>query len=173
MLGGSISVESEMGKGTKFTFLIPYIEDDSNNTGQENSVSENKLLNGGTKILIAEDDYASYLYLQKALMGDGVTFLRSINGEDTVEIVKSNSDISIILMDIKMPGMSGLEATRKIREFNKSVPIIAQTAYSLSGDRELVIEAGCNDYISKPINRKELQKLINKYIGKVTLNKLI
>ena len=69
-------------------------------------------------------------------------------------------------MDIKMAGLSGLDATRKIREFNKSIPIIAQTAYSLSGDRELALEAGCNDYIAKPINRKELQTLIKKYTEK-------
>ena len=64
-----------------------------------------------------------------------------------------------------MPGMTGLETTRRIREFNPKVPIIAQTAYSLSGDREMAIEAGCNDYISKPINRKELQNLVKKYTG--------
>jgi len=168
MLGGSITVESTVGKGTQFTFLMPYVEDDNNTISQEPSVSDKKLLREGTKILIAEDDFASFLYLQKALMGDGVTFIRSTNGEETVEIVKSNSDISVVLMDIKMPGMSGLDATRKIRQFNKSIPIIAQTAYSLSGDRDLAIEAGCNDYISKPINRKELQNLIKKYTGRTS-----
>lgn len=104
-------------------------------------------------------------------MGDGVTFIRTTNGEDTVAIVKSTPEISAVLMDIKMPGMSGLDATRRIREFNKSIPIIAQTAYSLSGDRDLIIEAGCNDYISKPINSKELQNLINKYTGRILPNK--
>jgi CheY-like chemotaxis protein len=69
-------------------------------------------------------------------------------------------------MDIKMPGINGLEATRRIRGFNTKVPIIAQTAYSLSGDREFAIEAGCNDYISKPINRRELQNLVYKYTGR-------
>jgi CheY-like chemotaxis protein/anti-sigma regulatory factor (Ser/Thr protein kinase) len=170
MLGGTISVESKMGKGTKFTFSIPYVEDDGDTIIQENPVMEPKSLKAGTKILIAEDDFASYLYIQKALMGDGVTFIRTTNGEDTVDAVKNNSDISAVLMDIKMPGMSGLEATRKIRDFNMSIPIIAQTAYSLSGDRELAIEAGCNDYISKPLNRKELQNLINKYTGRVSEN---
>jgi signal transduction histidine kinase/CheY-like chemotaxis protein len=168
MLGGSISVESKIGKGTNFTFWIPYIEDDNNAISKDASLSNKRLLKEGTKILIAEDDFASYLYIRKALLGDGVTFLRSTNGEETVEIVRSNSDISLVLMDIKMPGMSGLDATRKIREFNRSIPIIAQTAYSLSGDRDLAIEAGCNDYISKPINRKELQFLVNKYTGIVS-----
>jgi len=66
-------------------------------------------------------------------------------------------------MDIKMPGMDGLEATKRIRKFNKKIPIIAQTAYALDGDREKTIEAGCNDYISKPVNRAELIRLVNKY----------
>lgn len=171
MLGGTIAVESKIGKGTKFTLLMPYIEDDSKAISKDTPEQETKSNKEGAKILIAEDDFASYLYIQKALMGDGVTFIRTTNGEDTVAVVKNTPEISAVLMDIKMPGMSGLDATRKIREFNKSIPIIAQTAYSLSGDRDLVIEAGCTDYISKPINRKELQNLIKKYTGIVLSNK--
>ncbi|HUX96988.1 MAG TPA: PAS domain S-box protein [Bacteroidales bacterium] len=164
MLGGSITVESIVGRGTVFTFSLPYVADDGDNNKKEAPVNSDNLTISGKKILIAEDDYASYLYLQKALMLDDVTFIRTINGEDTVEMVRRDADISVVLMDIKMPGMSGLEAARKIREFNVTIPIIAQTAYSLSGDREQAIEAGCNDYLSKPINRKELQKLVSKYI---------
>ncbi len=171
MLGGSITVESKMGRGTVFTFSLPYIADDSNGIIKETTAQETKSLKEGTKILIAEDDFASYLYIQKSLMGEGVVFLRTTNGDDTVDTVRNDPDLSVVLMDIKMPGLSGLDATRKIREFNKSIPIIAQTAYSLSGDRELAIEAGCTDYISKPINSKELQNLINKYTGRVLSDK--
>jgi CheY-like chemotaxis protein len=114
-------------------------------------------------ILIAEDDYASYLYMESLLSGKGVTFLHTTNGADTVKVVRENPDISLILMDIRMPGMTGIEATRKIREFNKSITVIAQTAYALAGDRELAIEAGCNDYITKPINRNDLQKMVYQH----------
>jgi CheY-like chemotaxis protein len=79
---------------------------------------------------------------------------------------RNNPDIDLILMDIQMPEMNGYEATRKIRQFNKDVVIIAQTAYVLTGDREMAIAAGCNDYISKPIKKDELMALIQKYFNK-------
>ena len=77
-----------------------------------------------------------------------------------VELCEKNPDIDLILMDIKMPELSGYDATKKIREFNKDIIIIAQTAYSLTGDKEKAIEAGCNEYITKPIDKKELMEKI-------------
>ena len=87
-------------------------------------------------------------------------------GVESVEICRNNPDLDLILMDIRMPEMNGYEATRQIRQFNKDVVIIAQTAFGLSGDREKAIEAGCNDYIAKPINKDELLSLIQKYFKK-------
>jgi CheY-like chemotaxis protein len=87
-------------------------------------------------------------------------------GIETVEICRNNPDIDLVLMDIQMPIMNGYDATRQIRQFNKDVIIIAQTAFGLSGDREKAIEAGCNDYISKPIKKDELIALIDKQINK-------
>ena len=167
MLQGNITVQSKVGVGTSFIFSIPYVPVDETKVKSSDLISSEQIPMSGTSILIAEDDFASYLYIQKALSGEGITFLRTTNGDDTVKVVMENPDLSVILMDIKMPGMTGLEATRKIREFNSRVPIIAQTAYSLSGDRELAIEAGCTDYISKPINRRELQNMVKKYTGSV------
>jgi len=80
--------------------------------------------------------------------------------------LRSNPDIDLILMDVKMPEIDGYEAVRQIRMFNKDVIIIAQTAFALTGDREKALEAGCNDYISKPIENKLLVELIQKYFGK-------
>lgn len=91
--------------------------------------------------------------------------IEATTGKETVEICRNNPDIDLILMDIQMPEISGYEATRQIRQFNKDVVIIAQTAYGLSGDREKAIEAGCNDYISKPIDKAELKAMILKYFG--------
>jgi len=81
-------------------------------------------------------------------------------------VCRTNPDLDLILMDIQMPELNGYEVTRQIRQFNKDVVIIAQTAFGLSGDREKAIEAGCNDYIAKPINKDELLSLIQKYFKK-------
>lgn len=166
LLNGSISVQSKQGKGTSFIFTIPFIPSEETKSKVVNVLSSDQTIKSGTRILIAEDDYPSYLYLQRALSGEGITFIRTTNGEDTIKSLLENPDISIILMDVKMTGMSGLDAARRIREFNTLIPIIAQTAYSLSGDRELALEAGCNDYISKPVNGSELKKMIHKYTGR-------
>ena len=88
------------------------------------------------------------------------------SGSEAVEVCRSNPDLDLILMDIQIPVMNGYEATRQIRQFNKDVIIIAQTAYALHGDKEESIKAGCNDYISKPIKKDELVSLIQKYFKK-------
>ena len=82
---------------------------------------------------------------------------------EAVKICQSNPDINLVLMDIQMPNMNGYEATQQIRKFNKKVIIAAQTAFAMAGDLEKSIEAGCNDYISKPIKKVELVALIQKY----------
>ncbi len=93
-----------------------------------------------------------------------MNILRTWNGEETIKKLKDQPTIALILMDIKMPGIDGFETTRRIREFNKTIPIIAQTAFAFTGDKERALEAGCNDYISKPINIQVLVKIINHYI---------
>ncbi|MBK7628387.1 MAG: PAS domain S-box protein [Bacteroidales bacterium] len=166
MLGGRIWVDSVHGRGSTFSFSVPFIPEAESKPVDK---TRNHLLEGIDRkatILIVEDDFSSSLYLEKLLSDDRVTILHCINGSDAIKVVRENPDISIVLMDIRLPGMSGLEATQQIREFNKVIPIIAQTAYSLSGDREIAINAGCTDYISKPVNRNELHRLINKYTGK-------
>jgi CheY-like chemotaxis protein len=90
-------------------------------------------------------------------------FLLASTGKEAIEICRNNENIDLVLMDIRMPELNGYKATRQIREFNKDVLIIAQTAYGLTGDREKAIKAGCNDYIAKPIKNEELLALIRKY----------
>jgi CheY-like chemotaxis protein len=92
--------------------------------------------------------------------------LTAHTGLEAVEICRNNPDLDLILMDIQMPQMNGYEATKEIRKFNKSVIILAQTAFALEGDKEKTIEAGCNGYISKPIKKEELSKLMQNYFGK-------
>jgi len=118
------------------------------------------------KILIVEDDEPSELLISMTLRNISKDILKVRTGFEAVKVCRSNPDIDLILMDIKMPIMNGYEATRQIRQFNKNVIIIAQTAYGLTGDREKAIEAGCNEYISKPIDMKLLKGLIKKFFNK-------
>jgi PAS domain S-box-containing protein len=165
MLDGKIWVESEPGNGSCFSFLIPCCAAISDEESVK-SINIRKVELLKNTILIAEDDYASYLYLESLLSGKDLNILRTTDGEATVKAVQENPELSLVIMDIKMPGITGLEATRQIRKFNKTIPIIAQTAYALAGDRELVIEAGCNDYISKPVKPGELLRMFNQLTGR-------
>ncbi len=116
-------------------------------------------------ILVAEDVPTNFLLVKKSLRKTGVNLIWAKNGQEAVNEVSSHNNIDLVLMDIRMPIMNGLEATKKIKEMHPDLPVIAQTAYAMDGDREHSLDAGCDDYISKPINLKEFIELIAKYIG--------
>jgi CheY-like chemotaxis protein len=116
----------------------------------------------GRKILIVEDDFSSRLYLNKVLEKTGVIILNAGDGKEAIDIVLSNPDIDIILMDIQLPVMDGYSSTLKIRELRDNIIIIAQTAYGLMDEREKIIDSGFNDFIIKPISS---ENLIEKLIG--------
>ena len=172
MLDGNIWVESEEGKGAEFIFTIP-----DRGKPKEKNVPKSALLRtatenhndpevSGLKILIVEDDEESALLLEIDVRLFGKKILRVRSGVEAIEVCRNNLDIDLVLMDIKMPHLNGYETTRQIRKFNNKMVIIAQTAYALTGDREKAIEAGCDDYISKPINKDQLLALVQKYFNK-------
>lgn len=117
-------------------------------------------------VLIAEDADDNYFLLTAILKKTKLNLLRAKDGLEAVNICKKEDGINAILMDLSMPVMDGLEATKQIKVINPNIPIIAQTAYAMEADREQTFEAGCDDYISKPIRRKILLELLYKYLEK-------
>ncbi|MDK2978525.1 MAG: hypothetical protein PWP52_1239 [Bacteroidales bacterium] len=98
------------------------------------------------------------------LKNKGLNLLHAIDGKETIEIFKKRKDIDLILMDIKMPVLNGIEAIKLIRQLNPDIPIIAQTAYAMQEDKELILQSGCNNYLSKPIKTNELINMLNQYL---------
>jgi PAS domain S-box-containing protein len=173
--GGSVKVESELGKGSCFTVILPWNEEESNSQKQVLRKSEavknlnQPMLNSSPRgnILLAEDNESNILAIQDTLADHGYMVTVARNGREAIAIAEE-SPPDLILMDIQMPQMDGIEATRRLRtkpEF-VSVPIIALTALAMPGDRERCLESGANEYISKPVSPKELRKIIETFLNK-------
>ncbi len=179
-LGGSVSVMSKLCEGTSFYFTLPLKGNqpnikvkDSNwyslgiltaKDGMQNPSQlkkENKY-NRIKNILIAEDIDSNYI-LVRAILGSLYHLQRAKDGEEVIKLFRDSSP-DLILMDIKMPKLSGLEATKIIRKASSDIPIIALTAYAYENDRSAVLEAGCNDFLAKPFKHEELEEMINKWI---------
>ena len=166
LFNGDLWVESEIGKGSIFYFNLPFIKGSASTLTFEKTNSEIMEYNWKNKVIvIAEDVATNYLLVKKSLRKTEVELIWAKNGQEAVDECKNNA-VDLVLMDIRMPIMNGLEATRQIKQLYPDLPIIAQTAYAMDGDRERSLQAGCDDYIAKPINLKEFIELIAKFIEK-------
>jgi len=162
-MGGSIEVESEAGKGSTFKVSVPVEFTESYEAEKTNN--SDKALRNNLTILIAEDDEISMLYHKEIFANSGHTILSASNGLEAIGIVRRNENIDLVLMDLKMPLMNGHDAARKIKEVNRSIPVIALTAYAFEEDDRKVISDDFDDYLVKPVDRDLLISRIKKVIS--------
>ncbi len=160
LIGGKITLESKKGEGTVFYVRIPYKPVNTTVIGNNRQKKHT--------ILIAEDEEVNYMYLE-AVITEVSDFdclvIHAKNGVEAVEICKNNTEITCVLMDLKMPVMDGFEATERIKKENRNLPIIVQTASPLLEDKNKAELAGCDDYILKPVDKQILLNTLNKYIN--------
>ncbi len=163
LMGSTISVSSQSGKGSRFYFSLPYEPSKATFTEKTKPKAEPKKWED-TVILIAEDDETNFLYLDVLLREKVCRIDHASNGLEAVEMTRKNT-YDLILMDLKMPVMSGAEATLEIKKQYPYLPVIATTAYATMEEKERAMNAGCDDYLGKPIKKTDITALINKYIS--------
>lgn len=168
MLDGTIKLFSKEGEGAEFIVSIPLIYDDKLISQVDSILSEDVFEFKGDNelVLVAEDDDINFLLIEKLLKQLNFSIIRAKNGLEALQIAKEKKDISLILMDIKMPIMDGHIAFTKIREFDLHIPIVAQTSYSFPEEIEKIKELGFTDYILKPLNKETFCKMMKKNLSK-------
>jgi signal transduction histidine kinase/CheY-like chemotaxis protein len=166
LLGGRMWAESVFNAGSVFYFTIPFVSV-IRKTEEQPESKQHRVQNSweGKLFLIAEDDKFSYKFLEGFLKQTRAHVIRAADGREAVEICRNNSNIDLVLMDIQMPEMNGLMATEEIKKFNQNIPIIAQTANAINEEKIRCLEAGCDDFITKPVNITELFDKIDKWLS--------
>jgi len=166
-MGGRIFVQSEKGVGSEFSFSIPYRPAGSTKP-KVTQVNKEQILKpidwSSKKCLLVDDNKDVLIYLNRILTDTGVSILTARSGFEAIEIIKANPDIDVVLLDMQMPEMNGIEATKEIRKIRKDIPIIAQTAFIFEDDKDIILEAGCDACLIKPIRREHLLTVMSSFV---------
>jgi signal transduction histidine kinase len=165
LMGGTIKLQSQVGVGSTFSFDIPIVLD-ANQSEVEAKDSEKTIDLGNDKIvLVAEDDALNFKLIHKLLSNFKLTILHAKDGLEAVQFCKENKEIDLIFMDIKMPNLDGYGAFEQIKTFNKTIPIIANTSYSVKEEVDKIHQLGFDDCILKPLNKQKITEVIDKYFS--------
>lgn len=167
LMNGDIRLDSRVGKGSVFHFLIPYTpaRPGIQKVGAATDESGPEYEWPGNTVLIAEDEDSNFQLLEIMLRRTKVRIDRAYNGKQAVDYVLGGNDVDLVLMDVRMPVMNGYEATEHIKKFNPDLPVIIQTAFAMNSDRENSFEAGCDEYLSKPIKATDLYRVMKKFLS--------
>ncbi|HNR41746.1 MAG TPA: ATP-binding protein [Bacteroidales bacterium] len=167
-MGGKIFVQSEKGVGSEFSFSLPYRPAGGSSRMKSKIMSQDNLGSqnnwSGKKCLIVDDNKDILLYLERVLSETGITIFSARSGFEAIDILKRTTDIDLILLDMQMPEMNGIEATRELRKIRGDIPIIAQTAFIFEDDKDIILEAGCDACLIKPIRKEHLLTVMSGFI---------
>jgi CheY-like chemotaxis protein len=166
-MGGKIFVQSEKGIGSEFSFSIPYRPAGRTKT-KSASLSNDQLINPidwtTRKALLVDDNKDVLIYLSRILLDTGIAILTARSGFEALEIIRVTPDIDVVLLDMQMPEMNGIEATKEIRKIRNNLPIIAQTAFVFEDDKDIILEAGCDACLIKPIRKDHLLTVMSSFV---------
>lgn len=166
-MGGTIYVQSEKGIGSEFSFAIPYRPAGSTKTKLKGVLKDQPSGQfdwSSKKCLLVDDNKDVLVYLNRTLLDTGVQILTARSGREAIEVISSTPDIDVVLLDMQMPEMNGIEATKEIRKIRKTLPIIAQTAFIFEDDKDIILEAGCDACLIKPIRKEHLLTVLASFI---------
>jgi CheY-like chemotaxis protein len=164
-MGGDIFVESEKGIGSEFSFTIPYRPAGSSKfKRQKTELSISSSNWSSKKCLLVDDNKDVLIYLNRILLDTGISILTARSGREAIDLIKNTPDIDVVLLDMQMPEMDGIEATKEIRKIRRDLPIIAQTAFIFEDDKDIILEAGCDACLIKPIRKEHLLSVLSGFI---------